>query len=292
MSDLNKSSNEELNKIIADYNKQLKLVDIAEKRFNDLKSFKKLNKREKDELDFLASQLEQDIKDLREWEKHASDAERILQHRKSKGIMVETPSSSSPQASSSSEANLKKSRTTYIMLTKRWLSRTFSPVEINQIEKLINAATSKEKIVHIYEHYKDISDQALSSTQALTTEGIEQTENPLGDIAPIIQAFARSKLSENIRESKQHLVLPKPPKRVSRPPTEEPIGTQTSQTQTASPYGAFKFVDNKDNKILQPISPEKAEELAIKKKIVKNVVMLSPDRFRRKPYVVHSSSLD
>ena len=40
MSDLNKSSNEELNKIIADYNKQLKLVDIAEKRFNELKSFK------------------------------------------------------------------------------------------------------------------------------------------------------------------------------------------------------------------------------------------------------------
>jgi hypothetical protein len=43
-----------------------------------------------------------------------------------------------------------------------------------------------------------------------------------------------------------------------------------------------------DGKLVKPITPEKEDELSAVKRTVKNVVLLSPDRFKRKPYVVHS----
>ena len=78
MASLNKASDEELEQVIRGYNKQLKLVQTAEQRINDLQSFKKLNKREESELQYLLSQHDQDIRDLTDWERDAKEADKIL----------------------------------------------------------------------------------------------------------------------------------------------------------------------------------------------------------------------
>ena len=65
--------------------------------------------------------------------------------------------------------------------------------------------------------------------------------------------------------------------------------TQTAQTQTLVPLNAFKFVEKGDQKFLEPVTPIKAEELQMKKKLIKSVVMLDPNRYKRKPYIIHSS---
>ena len=194
------------------------------------------------------------------------------------------------------------------MLVRRWLSKSFSAEEINKIELLINASTSKDKMKHIYEHYKAIADEGQSSTGA--------SKKPINEIAPVIQAFTRSKLSQNIRQSKQPLVMPKPPKSVSTPKQQVPerlipvpkmtetqipsledmmykhyskgAASQTSQTQTLVPLNAFKFIEKGENRFLEPITPEKADDLAMKKKTIKSETILSPDRFKRKPHVWYS----
>ena len=71
--------------------------------------------------------------------------------------------------------------------------------------------------------------------------------------------------------------MPKPPK-----------SSTTSQTQTIVPYNAFKFVEKGNNRYLETISPEKAEELQMKKKMIQSAVLLDPNRYKRKPYVVKS----
>ena len=76
--------------------------------------------------------------------------------------------------------------------------------------------------------------------------------------------------------------MPKPPKYVSQ-------SSSTAQTQTTAPHDAFKMKEKGSIKYLQPISPEKAEELETKIKTVQSVVLLNPNRYKRKPYVVRSS---
>ena len=184
---------------------------------------------------------------------------------------------------------INRDRKLYISLVRRWLGKALSAEELKTVESLLNACTSKEKMKRIYNSYRDIALAKVPSTQAMTAEELDQRENPLSDVVPVIQAFARSKLSQNISHSKQPLVQPKPPKRVSRPP-EEPISTltQTSQTQTLVPLNAFKFIEKGENRFLEPMTPEKAEELAMKKKSIKSVTILNGNRFKRKPYIIYS----
>ena len=80
------------------------------------------------------------------------------------------------------------------------------------------------------------------------------------------------------------IVQPKPPKTVSKQLAE----TQTSQTQTLVPLNAFKFIEKGDKRYLEPLTPEQADELTMKKKTIESVVMLNPNRFQRKPYGVYS----
>ena len=76
--------------------------------------------------------------------------------------------------------------------------------------------------------------------------------------------------------------MPKQPKYVSQ-------SSSTAQTQTTAPHDAFKMKEKGSIKYLHPISPEKAEELETKIKTVQSVVLLNPNRYKRKPYVVRSS---
>ena len=98
MASLNKASDEELEQVIRGYNKQLKLVQTAEQRINDLQSFKKLNKREESELQYLLSQHGQDIRDLTDWERDAKEADKILKSRTSKEV-TQTSTAATPSSS-------------------------------------------------------------------------------------------------------------------------------------------------------------------------------------------------
>ena len=267
-------SDSDLKQIIENYREQVEVVNIVEKKIRELQS-KKKTKKEEEQLNELKTQLPNDIEDLKTWKQDAEEAQKILMKRQEK------PAKPSPL--------INRDRKLYISLVRRWLGKALSAEELKTVESLLNACTSKEKMKRIYNSYRDIALAKVPSTQAMTAEELDQRENPLSDVVPVIQAFARSKLSQNISHSKQPLVQPKPPKRVSRPP-EEPISTQTqtSQTQTLVPLNAFKFIEKGENRFLEPMTPEKAEELAMKKKSIKSVTILNGNRFKRKPYIIYS----
>ncbi len=161
---------------------------------------------------------------------------------------------------------------------------TLSPEELRTAKEELNSATTKEQMKRIYDNYRQLALNREPSTQAITSEQIEQEAergDPLEEVEgylKTIQSFSRAKLSG--MEKGKHIVLPKPPKRVSE--------TQTSQTQTLLPLNAFKFIEKNNAKFLEPLTPEKAEELAIKKKTVTSAVLLDPNRYKRRPYVVRS----
>ena len=82
--------------------------------------------------------------------------------------------------------------------------------------------------------------------------------------------------------------VPKPPKVA---PKITPATTQTSQTQTLVPAHAFRFIENnKGIKFMEPLTPEKAAELAQVKKTVRSVVFRPNNRYERKPHVTNSRS--
>ena len=67
---------------------------------------------------------------------------------------------------------------------------------------------------------------------------------------------------------------------------------QTTQTQTTVPYTSFQFIEKGKKKYIEAISQKKMEELAEVKKTVKNAVLLNPNRYKRKPYIVRSQKLN
>jgi len=268
MSYLDHLSDEELRKIVQNYIKQIRIVEEADKKINELKS-KKKNKKEEAELDEMKRQFAMDEEDLRKWKADADEANKLLKQREMKKVtMVE----------------INRTRTIYFTLVKRWLSHALSPQEILAVESSLKATTSKEKMKRIYDIYREKALNRVPSTQAMTSEEIEQIGNPLEEMVPTIQAFARSKISQKVAQGKHPLVQPKPPKSVSKPSNE----TQTSQTQTLVPLNAFKFIEKGENRFLEPMTPEKAEELAMKKKSIKSVTILNGNRFKRKPYIIYS----
>ena len=285
MTSYNQYSDEQLLKFIETYNDQLEIVSEVEKRINELQS-KKKSKKEEEELIQLRQQLTLDIQDLQTYKEDAIGAQEVLklrQGKKSKPVTV-----------------LSRDRKLYITLARRYLSKGLSEKELKTVESLINACTTKEKMKSIYNQYRNIALSKAPSTQALTAEEIEQRENPLDDVVPTVQAFARAKLSQKLAHNKHPSVLEKPPKHVSRPHSaralqpqpliEDSTGaqTQTSQTQTLVPLNAFKFIEKGNKRFLEPMTPETAEELSIKKKTIKSVTILNPDRFKRKPHVWYS----
>ena len=210
-----------------------------------------------------------DEEDLRKWKVDADEATKLLKEQEmKKATMVE----------------INRTRAIYFSLVKRWLSPALSPQEILAAESSLKATTSKEKMKRIYDIYREKALNRVPSTQAMTSEEIEQIGNPLEEMVPTIQAFARSKISQKVAQGKHPLVQPKPPKSVSKPSND----TQTSRTQTLVPLNAFKFIEKGENRFLEPITPEKADDLAMKKKTIKSETILSPDRFKRKPHVWYS----
>ena len=176
---------------------------------------------------------------------------------------------------------IKQLRSLYKSHLRRWLSSVLSPEEIRNAEDDLNTANGEQQLKSIYDHYKQLAFSKGASTQALTAEEVERIQSdPREDVVPRIQAFARAKLSEKIRSN--NIVMPKPPKYVSQ-------SSSTAQTQTTAPHDAFKMKEKGSIKYLQPISPEKAEELETKIKTVQSVVILDPNRYKRRPYVVKSS---
>ena len=258
----------QLKEVIQNYSEQVDLVNNVEHKIHELQS-KKKTKKEEDELISLMKQLPNDIEDLKLWKKDAEKAQKILEERQSKGKQ---------------SAQINRDKKLYSSLIHRWLSKGLSEKELKTAVGLINACTTKEKMKSIYNQYRNIALSRAPSTQALTAEEVEQRENPLEDIVPSVQAFARAKLSQKLVQSKYPLVQPKPPKSVSKQLAE----TQTSQTQTLVPLNAFKFIEKGDKKFLEPMTPEKAEELAIKKKTITSETILNPDRFKRKPHIWYS----
>ena len=274
----------ELKKILENYSEQIDIIRNIKKRIHELQS-KKKTKKEEDELFTLMKQLPNDIEDLKLWEGDADKAQQILMEIQSKGKQ---------------SIQLNRDKKLYSSLIHRWLSKGLSEKELKTAVGLINACTTKEKMKSIYNQYRNIALSRAPSTQALTAEEHEQRENPLEDIVPSVQAFARAKLSQRVVQSKYPSVLEKPPKHVSRPHSvrasqpqplpEDSTGaqTQTSQTQTLVPLNAFKFIEKGNKRFLEPMTPETAEELSIKKKTIKSVTILNPDRFKRKPHVWYS----
>ena len=246
-------------------------MNETEQKINVLQS-KKKTKKEDEELNELKSQLRIDIEDLKLWKHDAEEAQKNLISRQPK----EKPSKANPQAN--------RDRSLYIYLVNRWLGKALSSEEMKTVVSLLNATTTKDKMKRIYNTYREIALKKVPSTQALTAEEIDQRENPLEEFVPSIQTFARAKLSQKLAQSRQPLVQPKPPKSVSKPSNE----TQTSQTQTLVPLNAFKFIEKGENRFLEPITPEKADDLAMKKKTIKSETILNPDRFKRKPHVWYS----
>ena len=272
MSSHNDYSDQDLEKFIDYYNEQLEIVKKVDKKIAELKS-KKKSKKEEIELAELQEQLLRDIEDLKTYKEDADKAEDILKRRRF--------------IAGKQSTSLSRDRKLYITLARRYLSKGLSDKEIKTVESLINACTTKEKMKSVYNQYRNIALSKAPSTQALTAEEIDQRENPLEEVIPVIQAFARAKLSHGKHPS----VLQKPPKHVSRPSTSREVQgaqTQTSQTQTLVPLNAFKFIEKGNKRFLEPMTPEKAEELAIKKKTIQSETILNPDRFKRKPHVWYS----
>ena len=149
---------------------------------------------------------------------------------------------------------IKQLRSLYKSHLRRWLSSVLSPEEIRNAEDDLNTANGEQQLKSIYDHYKKLASGELSSSEPSSS-------------API---------------KTEGIVMPKPPKHVSQ-------SSSTAQTQTLVPHDAFKFKEKGSIKYLQPISPEKAEELETKIKTVQSVVLLNPNRYKRKPYVVRSS---
>ena len=274
----------QLKEVIENYSEQIDLVNNVEHKIHELQS-KKKTKKEEDELVSLMKQLPNDIEDLKLWKKDAEKAQKILEERQSKGKQ---------------SAQINRDKKLYSSLIHRWLSKGLSEKELKTAVGLINACTTKEKMKSIYNQYRNIALSRAPSTQALTAEEVEQRENPLEDIVPSVQAFARAKLSQRVVQSKYPSVLEKPPKHVSRPHSarasqpqplpEDSTGaqTQTSQTQTLVPLNAFKFIEKGNKRFLEPMTPEKAEELSIKKKTITSETILNPNRFQRKPHIWYS----
>ena len=198
------------------------------------------------------------------------------------------------QVTKSQLANIKRG---YILsIVNLHNKNALSPEELRTAKDKLNSADNKEQMKRIYDHYRQLALNRAPSTQAITSEQIEQeaAEDPREEAVLKLQKFARSMKGK-------HTVLPKPPKHVSIKHQPIPITEQVPEidivegdllkngelyqpkvTGVSAPTYMY------DGKLVKPITPEKEDELSTAKRTVKNVVMLSPDRFKRKPYVIHS----
>ena len=281
--ELNREDEQTLRDVIKYYHEQVDIVKATEGKIKGIESLQKRSKEDEKNLKQAKEQLVIDLADLDTWAEDATFANQILKereqeatpHRVIKGYTKHTAVKTYPQQPhlvQTVQVRLKQLRAVY-KTNLRKLVHALTPEELKNAEAEISASGGKQQMKRVYEHYKDLALTRAPSTQAITAEEIEQEQgNPLDDVVPTIQAFARSKLAEKIRS--KNIVMPKPPK-----------SSSTSQTQTVVPYNAFKFVEKGKNRYLETISPEKAEELEMKKK---TVVLLDPTRYKRKPYVVKS----
>ena len=251
-----------LRKIIQNFVDQKDVVETLNKKIQHLEAIKNKTQDDKDRIASNKTVLARDLRDLKMWEHEAGIAHEILVQRKRE----------------QSKGKFKRSRHAYVMLLKRY-TETLTSDEMRSAISELNATDNKDTMRKIFTHYQTLVLNREPSTQALTAEEVERIQaNPLEELAPTIQAFARAKLSEKIRGN--NIVMQKPPKSISQ--------AKTTQTQTVVPYNAFKFTEKGNQRFMEPITPEKAEELQMKKKTIQSVVLLDPNRYKRRPYIVRS----
>ena len=267
-SELNKSTDKELQDVIQNYLEQEDLVKEDEKALSSLESISHRTKKQDSELKTLKEQYEIDVEDLKEWKRTAKNAEQLLKEREQESKPHKVVKSATPTRHTTDSYKVTekykryKTRTININQIKglakshirRWLARKLTKSAITNAYMEIDEAKDHKEIEMIYDHYKKLASGELSSSEPSSS-------------API---------------KTEGIVMPKPPKHVSQ-------SSSTAQTQTLVPHDAFKFKEKGSIKYLQPISPEKAEELETKIKTVQSVVILDPNRYKRRPYVVKSS---
>ena len=183
--------------------------------------------------------------------------------------------------------------------------------EYSKLISLFKSATTTEEKARIEKQIKkkqediEIIKGRISRLQDWEYEERRQLDD--------LERATRTKIHREIEQNTPSIALPKPPKSVSKPtashvvpvavpttlditpaPTTAPamasvpMTTQTSQTQTLVPLNAFKFIEKNNQRYLEPINSQKAEDLERINKKVKSVLMLDPNRYKRKLHITRS----
>ena len=270
--EFSKLQTNELKELIGYYYEQVDLVKDDEQQIKVLRS-QPQNKKNTQKLEQLMQQYNRDKIDLIQIDSDARIAENILAERKGDApVQQRRVTKSTPVTKHDAllvEQTKKRVVKTYrdpkyririgylVSLSK--LREKLKPDDFQTAVDSINFAKDKNEMIDIYKFYKARAKGEQVPERLLPKPTMTQTTT----IDPMI--------------------IDKQPKYVSKGAT-----SQTSQTQTLVPLNAFKFIEKGENRFLEPITPEKADDLAMKKKTIESVIMLNPNRFRRKPHVVYS----
>ena len=262
-----------------------------------------MSKPEQEALKQLRVQYAEDKDDLRSWEKDANDAVKELKQRGIEmGRVTKTVTSkqtsttiSKPRRVTTIKIPFNQSRRGYMTSITRWLSPTLSQEEMRSAEAKLGATNSIEQMKRIYDYYRHLALNRAPSTQAMTSEQIEQEVlgDPREEAVLKIQKFVKSVKGK-------HKVLLKPPKSVSIKHQPMPLdelapeldvveGDLLKNGELYQPKvsGVSAPAYMYDGKLVKPIPQEIADDLAVKRN-VQNVVLLDPNRYTRKPYIIHS----
>ena len=216
---MEKLTDSSLGKVIKNYEDQLLIVRDDEKKISALEAKKKLTKQEQQALQQLHQQHTEDVDDLKSWEQDVKDAVKELKQRgitvgkMTKTVAKQVVRRAEPEVyhrASTVRVPFNQSRRGYMISIKRWLSSALSAEELRAAEAKLSATNSIEQMKRIYDHYRQLALNRAPSTQAITSEQIEQeaAEDPREEAVLKLQKFARSMKGK-------HTVLPKPPKHVS-----------------------------------------------------------------------------
>ena len=283
--------------IIEYYYEQVDIVRGDEKKIKELKS-KPQSKKTAKELIALMKQYEVDKGDLIQLDSDARIAETILAERQGDAPIQYQKVARSPNATQL-EAPIYDAPVHRQKVTKS------TPVTTHTAQ-LEENKKYKVRDIDRYKHVRTGYKIQLLKFESKLDRNVLQTamdsiqyannKNEMKDIFNYYKAVANgeqvperlippqsSSAETHPPQSSSAETQPKPPKYVS-----QGIATQTAHTQTLVPLNAFKFIEKGENRFLEPMTPEKAEELAMKKKSIKSVTILNGNRFKRKPYIIYS----
>ena len=259
-----------MNEFVKTYYEQVDSIMVNKNKIKALKSKKELTSKGAQELKKLQDLLKLDMQDLITYEEDATLAEQFLAERESipqrvtkqkislnESVRTIAPPQKYKVKSVVVPEASKHVKIGYINSINSRLKHLLGEEEINEAISRITKAHGATEMKKIYNYYKQLS-RGPRPERLLPQKASSSTDTPI--------------------------VQSKPPKTISKQLAE----TQTSQTQTLVPLNAFKFIEKGEKRFLEPMTPEKAEELAIKKKTITSETILNPDRFKRKPHVWYS----